>query len=345
MFAIVVFVGAEDEKLRAGSAREQRRLRATLADEPSSSYAYHDEVRVEQLRTPSVAKPANDTQPSPGKPHAGKATMIGRQIPAALSIEDMTPLVSPSIREAPAGNSARARPALSEPPDIGSWPPLPNVPHELEGAAEGGSRFRHDDLEDMPTAPPKRAPASRTPPSGAIWGAVPPMIGAGPADEDVMRPHSDEPPAAVEQPAARDRDLVPEPHASRTQNESYRDPELKRLEPLVERGAWENLAKELNAEPAHSAEYRLLRILAQRETLPSDDKAAGRLTQDAILALAELLGVPPSSATALMLAKRLLRRNPVWTQNQPATGMSIGVVIIGLLVGTGVGWLLTRFVM
>lgn len=344
MFAIVIFVGAEDEKLRAGSAREQRRLRATLAEEPSSSYAYHDEARVEQVRTPSGAKPANDTQP-PAKPRSHKATMIGHQAPIAVSPDKMAPMLSPSIRTVTTGSGTKARPALSEPPDIGSWPPLPNVPPELEGAADEPVRARYDS-DSAPTDPPRRSEPARRPPSGAIWGAVPPVVSQAPED-DIASVLSDEPPAEHGAVAARaeplpmqDARLSPD-----VAEPSYRDPELKRLEPLVERGAWENLAKELSTDPSHSAEYRLLRILAQRETLPTDDKAAGRLTQDAIVALAELLGVPATSPTALMLAKRLLRRNPVWTQNQPSSGLSFSIVIIGLLVGTGLGWLLTRFVL
>jgi hypothetical protein len=44
-----------------------------------------------------------------------------------------------------------------------------------------------------------------------------------------------------------------------------------------------------------------------------------------------------------MLTKRLLRRNPVWTQNQPKPGVSVGIVIAGLAVGLAIGWAVTNY--
>ena len=140
------------------------------------------------------------------------------------------------------------------------------------------------------------------------------------------------------------RDSDPDASHNQVQPRTSEDADVAKLEQLVARGAWEDVAK-LGTDPAQPALYRLMRVIALRETLPSDAKGAGKLTQEAIAALAEVLGVPASSPTALMLAKRLLRRNPVWTHTQPATGVSAGVVIIGLMIGGGIGWLATRFFM
>jgi len=348
-------VGADEDKRRAISAREQRQLRATVAEEPSSSYAYHDEERVEQVRTPGASRPANDTSVAP-KPRFSKSTMVGgHQAPIA----SLSP--GPSIRTATP--VATKRRALSEPPDIGSWPPLPNVPEELAGIEDVAPEPRTqprvsvdprrsdpDELEEMQTAPPRRPP-SATPPSGSIWGATPPVVGSVARGDDR---YSDEPPRDDDELSDAPGIVIPElggppeaPAPVVAAKPAYRDPEIEKLEQLVERGAWETLAKELRADASRSAAYRLMHVIALRETLPHDDKggAGHKLTHEAIVAIAEMLGVPESSPTALMLAKRLLRRNPVWVQKQPDARVSFGVVVVGLLIGVGIGWALMRFVM
>src|SRR5262249_55211616 len=75
----------------------------------------------------------------------------------------------------------------------------------------------------------------------------------------------------------------------------YADPSVARYETLVERGAWEQLAKELMVVQSPSPAVKLLGILAARETAPANDKGGGKLTQEAITTLATLLGVPASS--------------------------------------------------
>jgi hypothetical protein len=56
-----------------------------------------------------------------------------------------------------------------------------------------------------------------------------------------------------------------------------------------------------------------------------------------------LLGLPAGSPTALVIAKRLLRRNPVaWHKAQPPPKTSLAVLAVVLLIFGVVGWLVSR---
>ncbi len=207
-----------------------------------------------------------------------------------------------------------------------------------------------DELEDVPTAPPRKA-TSAAAPSGSIWGATPPVVttvespGGGYLDSEPGHEDDLEGVQGIVIPELGGPPPAPRPVVDA--QPAYREPEVALLEQLVARGAWETLAKEMSHDASRSAAYRLMRVIAVRETSPHDEKggAGHKLTHEAIVALAELLGVPQDSPTALMLAKRLLRRNPVWVQKQPEAHISFGVVIVGLLIGVGIGWALMRFVM
>jgi len=62
----------------------------------------------------------------------------------------------------------------------------------------------------------------------------------------------------------------------------------------------------------------------------------------AISAMASLLGVDGDSHTALMLAKRMLRTNPLALRERPLprAPARVAMIIFGLMVGAVVGWLL-----
>ncbi len=324
-------MGAEEDKRRAIAAREQRHLRPTLTDDPRSSYAYHDDERIAQALPPGTSQPANDgSAPSPPGPQGrfSKSTMVGgHQAPsAALSPHLAEPRGSMAAR-APAPKPVK-RPALSEPPDIRSWPPLPNVPAGLEAAAPSAPApaVTHSPQQGRPSASQSDPLA---PPSGAIWAAMPSVVDQSPGEGDPfgdqIEPFGDDDgrasrsdpivlPALGGAPTVVHEAPTPDPKAA------YRDPKLALLEPLFERGAWDAVAKELSADPQRSAVVRLLHAIAQREMLASDDKTASSLTQGAITALAELLGVPADSRIALTLAKRLLRRNPPRRPSRMRTG-------------------------
>ncbi len=333
-------MGANEDNPGGGGAQSGRRT----GTEAAGSYAYHESraervERVEKVRPQRAPAPANDTTPV-AHPRAAKATIVGGFA---------APLVTPSIA------SGRS---LSEPPDIGSWPPMPNVPGDLpRGASERPTaevaNVDDDDFESLPTDPPERQSSA-----GAIWDAMPTVVGTSdervdestePFAAESPKQESDSPPELEpERPSlAMTPDKLSPIHlhadASALSGAGYREANVARLETLIERGAWEEVAKELEDVAAPSPTLRLLRVIAQREVLPAEDKRTGQLMGDALGAIADLVGVPATSPAALMLTKRLLRRNPVWTQNQPKTGVSVGIVIAGLAVGLAIGWAVTNY--
>lgn len=370
---------AQDKKNPA-QVREQSRVRSSVGSEPSGSYSYHDESRMDSVRG-TARSPANDTQPAGAGERVAKGTMVG-------GFAD--PLMAERAAEMLASATSSTRKPLSEPPEIGSWPPLPNVPNELArqsddslppeqepqlGALPGGP-WTDEDEDLAPTDPPKRTRTGVS--GGAIWEAVAPVVGQY---GELERVQDSEPPLAPAEPTVSTARASEREHASlaspqgdkpransgeklqpvegsasgvadrmgermSTTELDYRDRDVAKFENLVERGAWEQLAQEIGNTPAQdSPTVALLQVIAKRELLPANEKGSSKLNQEAIQALALLLGVPPSSPLALLLAKRLLRRNPVWIAKQPATGLSVGIVLAGLAAGIGIGWLVTKMML
>jgi hypothetical protein len=315
--------------------REKGRLRARGSDEPASGYSYQDESHVETLRggrmsTPhgvsQPSAPENDVVPQPSaRASVAKGTMMGGF-----------------------GMPSMSDPSLSrEQPD--SWPAMPSVPPELEGAADTGARERaaeaDEALENMPTDPPKSAQLG-----GAIWQAVPSVMQSGepPAHDEAPARARQDISALVQESAERmgsaPLDRFSESMRARisTHEAQYGDVRLAKLDPLIERSAWEQVSRELASERDVTPVVGLLRVIAQRELLPDKDKRAPQLTREAIQMLSAILEVPESSPMALLLAKRLLRRNRAVTAVAPSKGLSAGVLLAGLAAGVGVGWLITR---
>ncbi len=121
------------------------------------------------------------------------------------------------------------------------------------------------------------------------------------------------------------------------------DPRLVEIEPLLARGDWEGLARHLGPpEKAGSLPptLGLLYAVARREA--AGENSSGDANEMAIRCMASLFGVPPESATALVLAKRLLRKNPAaWrTRSAPPTGISVLIMMIALVLGGFAGWYL-----
>ncbi len=119
------------------------------------------------------------------------------------------------------------------------------------------------------------------------------------------------------------------------------DPRFAELEPLVARNAWKEIAERLGAAGEAGAlppALALVFALAQREA--AGEEGAAGATALAIRSMAALVGVPQESGMALVLAKRLLRRNPAgWRQRPaPAARYSAVIIVLGILVGAAVGW-------
>ncbi|HEX6245611.1 MAG TPA: hypothetical protein VFZ61_32025 [Polyangiales bacterium] len=345
-----------DDKPRGPNFREASRLRATLGSEPSSGYAFHDQARVDRVERPRAPRSARE--------HGLAQALAGGVVANDLIASNLLKV------DLPGHEPGRTGPG---------WPSLPQVPHDLQGSAEEllespfGSRPPSQPAPGRSTPPSAKKSSSNPPAGGAIWQAMPSVIELPESGEDLeadeetmparptsVRPRSAPPlsappvsPASLvsTDPPRNSRPVGFRPSAAELEADShyraaYRDPRLLKYEGLVERNAWEQLHDEISRERAPSPELRLLAIVAKRESLKGDKKQeAARLTQEAISAVAELLHVPPASPTALVIGKRLLRKNPLWSspKQQPTTGMSLGVLIGGLAAGAGVGWLVTTF--
>jgi hypothetical protein len=122
------------------------------------------------------------------------------------------------------------------------------------------------------------------------------------------------------------------------------DARLDAAAKVIATGDWRALAEALG--PLDQATtlpptLGLLCALAHHET--ASDESAQAANELAIRCVGGLFSVAPSSAISMVIAKRLLRKNPVTWRARPAppAKTSILIVALTLVVGGGVGWLLT----
>jgi hypothetical protein len=130
------------------------------------------------------------------------------------------------------------------------------------------------------------------------------------------------------------------------------DPRIAELEPLVATGDWEAVRKLLGStEDAGKLPPNLGLIYALAHKESGGDKTPGKSeTSDpydpnlvAIRCMAGVCGLPADSPIAVVLGKRITRSNPVaWQKKKaPPAPISILIVALGLLLGAGIGWLLS----
>lgn len=122
-----------------------------------------------------------------------------------------------------------------------------------------------------------------------------------------------------------------------------RDPRWRIVEPLLAASDWAGVVERLGPPddatklpPALALLYAVAKkeLQAARSELRSDN-------QQAIDAMAHLLGVAPDSPAALVLAKRLLRRNPGIAQTEaPGVLPSLFIALAFIVVGGAVGYML-----
>jgi hypothetical protein len=145
---------------------------------------------------------------------------------------------------------------------------------------------------------------------------------------DVLRPASEASPP-VARPAA----------ASAT------DPRLSEVEPLLRGGNWEQVLQVLGPAEAASSlppSLALLYSVARKEREAVGDVAGDvDATALAIRSAATLLGVAEGSALALVVAKRVVRQNPVaWQKRRaPPAKVSALIMIAALVISSLVAWL------
>lgn len=110
------------------------------------------------------------------------------------------------------------------------------------------------------------------------------------------------------------------------------------LEPLLQRGRWEEIRATLESEGELPPPLALIYAIAQKELGTPDTHPE----QVAIEAMAAILGVQPSSSAAVFVAKRVLRKNPVgWRKQRASAKTSALLIAIVTLLGLGVGYLLS----
>jgi hypothetical protein len=329
--------------------REASRLRATLGSEPSSGYAFHDHVRVERVR-PGQREPAPQPASQQVASHAPRERAFARTLVGGVTIQEALAGKAVTVEPEPAAANDQQEEGARV-----SWPPMPAVPNELEGSLSEPRSAAPDEAVDADAAsgvrlhaasPPPEAPrASSGPPAvpagGAIWQAMPSLVET-PVAVSLMTPHEEAPARNTPDPRPRNyRPSAAELEAEHSHD--YGDQRVLKYEKMVERNAWEQLAEALGHERDPSPALLLLRIVAEREMLKGDQKQeAARLAEQGISAMAKILNLPEASPTALVLGKRLLRRNPGWVPKHDAsTGLSIGLLLVGVAAGGAIGWLLT----
>lgn len=138
------------------------------------------------------------------------------------------------------------------------------------------------------------------------------------------------PPETVDRSASTE---PPEPTAARARQ--Y-DALLAELDPHLGETNWDKVLELLSKHETLPPQLALLYAVAQRERNVAAD--ADRV---AIAAVAALLSVPAESHAALVVAKRLLRRNPVAWQKRsaPPVRVSIAIALIVALLGALIGFL------
>ena len=115
---------------------------------------------------------------------------------------------------------------------------------------------------------------------------------------------------------------------------------------LVSMGDWDGVLRSLGVGEDPSKlppNLGLLWAIARREKLNPDDPNVAAVTAVATRCAAAMLGVHETNSIAPMVAKRLLRRNPVsWAKTPaPSPWVSAFIMIAALVVGSGIGWILS----
>lgn len=198
----------------------------------------------------------------------------------------------------------------------------------------------------MRAVKPAEAPAAReSSPSPSVREEVAPSVKrdprADPPTATVPEMRAVRPAASADADADLDVELSADPpaapSASAASPSATLDPRFAELEPLFGRTAWKEIADKLGPpEQADKLPPQLALIYALSRREAAGEEGAAGANELAIRSMAAILGIAPTSATALVLAKRLLRQNPGGWRTRPAPPARLSVVIILLGVALGV---------
>ncbi len=209
-------------------------------------------------------------------------------------------------------------------------------------------RDPREERESLPPEEPKRPSSRPDPREEPEWDAEPHAAerrSSAPPDATPSAPPDATPSAP---PAAMAPPLMPSippgttsmPPGAMSMPPGTVDARLIELEPLLARGDWAGILALLGP-PEKAAELPatlgLVFALAQREAV--GDRSATPANVLAIKCMAAIYGVSPDSATALVLAKRLLRQNPAsWrTAPAPSAKFTIALIVVVILIGVTAG--------
>ena len=190
------------------------------------------------------------------------------------------------------------------------------------GAVPGAKRPPHEPAKVAPKTPSLPPPAQESPAST-------------PRFDSRADPRSERP---VEAPLPEPAPPAPAPVAT-----AKGEPRLLPLDRMINDNDWRAVSQELG--PLADAEklppnLALLAAIAHRETSEQEGQEAITV---GVRAMAKLLGVPDDGAIAGVVARRLLRTNPVRFRDRkaPPARISILIALVTLALGGTVGWLLS----
>jgi outer membrane biosynthesis protein TonB len=281
------------------------------------------EVAIYHLHDPDLGHHAPDTLSLPRGQDVGELAraLMGEAAPTgpahaaerdadALADEEEQELIELASLRPPEPPPPPPPPAGREPAKARDAPPPAPPIAQPEAPAQPEARAQPEAPAARPDAPAEPSPA-REPPSPRASAAEP------------------APPTIT---AARD-----EPDARL----------LAELEPLLHQGRWQDVVELLarrEPDPLRlSPRLSLLYAVALKESPGAAAGAApgARPAVDpdllGVRAVAALLGMDGQSTTALMVAKRVLRRRPLEWQREPPKRVSIVLTVIALALGTAAG--------
>ena len=205
-----------------------------------------------------------------------------------------------------------------------------------------------DELVEVTTEPPPAASpppiAPPVPPPPAIL-VPPPAAGPSASAPPIAQPPAVvAPTATVTAPAAVVARITPDPLTAAAPAPDDSDRALlAEVEPLVHQGRWLELIELVTKrEPDAlrlSPRLQLLYAVALKEAPSTGASPRPNVDPDllGVRAIAALLRLPGQSTTALMIAKRVLRRRPLEWQREPPRRVSIVLTLVALALGAAAG--------
>jgi hypothetical protein len=183
-------------------------------------------------------------------------------------------------------------------------------------------------------------PAADPPPGADPPPAADPPPGASATanQDDLPLPEA---PAEPDAPARGGNAKKTMPSTPRAKGIPAPDPRVPDLEKAIARGDWQAVVELLGASGAPSELAPPLRLIWAVATKEARANAGSSVDNVAIEALAEILGLAKQSPIALVIAKRTLRRRTWASAPAPSAALSSAIIVGGLAIGLGLGWLLT----